>query len=47
VPVLGEVEIPTTLRFDAGVYLLVLGLELTILTTLGASLEDDAAEEEA
>ncbi|RKS74795.1 multisubunit sodium/proton antiporter MrpA subunit /multisubunit sodium/proton antiporter MrpB subunit [Actinomadura pelletieri DSM 43383] len=41
VPVLGEVKVPTSLFFDAGVYLLVLGLVLTILATLGASLEDD------
>ncbi|WP_396446994.1 Na+/H+ antiporter subunit A [Actinomadura sp.] len=40
VPVLGHVEIPTNLFFDAGVYLLVLGLVLMILTTLGASLEE-------
>ncbi|WP_217920076.1 hydrogen gas-evolving membrane-bound hydrogenase subunit E [Actinomadura sp. BRA 177] len=47
VPVLGEVEIPTNLFFDAGVYLLVLGLVLTILTTLGASLEEPDAPEAA
>ncbi|MFA1539191.1 hydrogen gas-evolving membrane-bound hydrogenase subunit E [Actinomadura monticuli] len=40
VPVLGHVEVPTNLIFDAGVYLLVLGLVLMILTTLGASLEE-------
>ncbi|RFS85556.1 DUF4040 domain-containing protein [Actinomadura spongiicola] len=40
-PVLGEVKVPTSLFFDAGVYLLVLGLVLTILATLGASLEND------
>ncbi|MFA1547344.1 hydrogen gas-evolving membrane-bound hydrogenase subunit E [Actinomadura chokoriensis] len=39
-PVVGHVEISTNLLFDAGVYLLVLGLVLTILTTLGASLEE-------
>ncbi|CNF97962.1 NADH:ubiquinone oxidoreductase subunit 5 (chain L)/multisubunit Na+/H+ antiporter%2C MnhA subunit [Mycobacterium tuberculosis] len=49
VPVLGDVEISTNLLFDAGVYFLVLGLVLMILTTLGASLEDpeDAEEPEA
>ncbi|NKZ05658.1 Na+/H+ antiporter subunit A [Actinomadura latina] len=41
VPVFGHVEVPTNLFFDAGVYLLVLGLVLTILTTLGASLEEE------
>ncbi|MEU5992689.1 hydrogen gas-evolving membrane-bound hydrogenase subunit E [Spirillospora sp. NPDC047418] len=49
VPVLGPVEISTNLLFDAGVYFLVLGLVLMILTTLGASLEEpeepEAAEE--
>ncbi|MFB4308025.1 hydrogen gas-evolving membrane-bound hydrogenase subunit E [Actinomadura sp. GTD37] len=45
VPVLGRVEIPTNLLFDAGVYLLVLGLVLTILTTLGASLEEPDDQE--
>ncbi|TMR33270.1 hydrogen gas-evolving membrane-bound hydrogenase subunit E, partial [Actinomadura geliboluensis] len=44
VPVLGHVELPTSLFFDAGVYLLVLGLVLTILSTLGASLEDPDEE---
>ncbi|MGI5415827.1 Na+/H+ antiporter subunit A [Actinomadura luteofluorescens] len=46
-PVLGEVHVPTSLFFDIGVYLVVLGLVLTILTTLGASLEDEPDEEEA
>ncbi|NDU74356.1 DUF4040 domain-containing protein [Actinomadura sp. DSM 109109] len=46
-PVLGEVEVPTSLFFDIGVYLVVLGLVLTILTTLGAGLEDEPDEEEA
>ncbi|MFI0407312.1 Na+/H+ antiporter subunit A [Actinomadura sp. 3N508] len=45
VPVIGDIDLPTSLFFDIGVYLLVLGLVLTILTTLGASLEDDLAEE--
>ncbi|TDD76151.1 DUF4040 domain-containing protein [Actinomadura darangshiensis] len=40
-PLAGEIEVPTSLFFDIGVYLLVLGLVLTILTTLGASLEDE------
>ncbi|QKW35024.1 DUF4040 domain-containing protein [Actinomadura sp. NAK00032] len=45
VPVFGHVELPTSLFFDAGVYLLVLGLVLTILSTLGASLEEPDEEE--
>ncbi|TDB82977.1 hypothetical protein E1264_30370, partial [Actinomadura sp. KC216] len=45
VPVIGDVHVPTSLVFDAGVYLLVLGLVLTILTTLGASLEGDLADD--
>ncbi|NEA28446.1 MnhB domain-containing protein, partial [Actinomadura bangladeshensis] len=49
VPVLGRVDIPTNMLFDAGVYFLVLGLVLMILTTLGASLEEpeDPRESEA
>ncbi|WP_149257537.1 hydrogen gas-evolving membrane-bound hydrogenase subunit E [Actinomadura sp. K4S16] len=45
-PVLGEVKLPTSLFFDIGVYLLVLGLVLTILSTLGASLEDEPDEDD-
>lgn len=44
-PVLGEIKLSTSLFFDVGVYLLVLGLVLTILTTLGASLDEDVSEE--
>ncbi|TDC46765.1 DUF4040 domain-containing protein [Actinomadura sp. KC345] len=44
-PVIGDVKLPTSLFFDAGVYLLVLGLVLTILTTLGASLDESAVED--
>ncbi|TDD24717.1 hypothetical protein E1287_37980, partial [Actinomadura sp. KC06] len=40
-PLVGDIDVPTSLFFDAGVYLLVLGLVLTILTTLGASLEEE------
>ncbi|MFI0482113.1 Na+/H+ antiporter subunit A [Actinomadura sp. 9N215] len=43
-PLIGDVDVPTSLFFDLGVYLLVLGLVLTILTTLGASLEHDPAD---
>ncbi|MFD0902917.1 Na+/H+ antiporter subunit A [Actinomadura sediminis] len=54
-PLIGEIHLPTSLFFDIGVYLLVLGLVLTVLTTLGASLErqpgkdgagEDGAEED-
>ena len=44
-PVLGDVKVPTSLFFDAGVYLLVLGLVLTILITLGAGLDESAVDE--
>lgn len=43
-PVVGDFDVPTSLFFDLGVYLLVLGLVLTILTTLGASLENDPGD---
>ncbi|WP_067805177.1 Na+/H+ antiporter subunit A [Actinomadura formosensis] len=46
VPLAGHVKVPTNLFFDAGVYLLVLGLVLTILTTLGASLEEPDVPDE-
>ncbi|MGP4025386.1 hydrogen gas-evolving membrane-bound hydrogenase subunit E [Actinomadura sp. 3N407] len=46
-PVVGDVKVPTSLFFDVGVYLLVLGLVLTILSTLGASLDRSALEESA
>lgn len=46
-PVIGEIHLPTSLFFDVGVYLLVLGLVLTILTTLGASLEEGAEQTRA
>ncbi|TYK48099.1 hydrogen gas-evolving membrane-bound hydrogenase subunit E [Actinomadura decatromicini] len=43
-PWIGDVKASTSLLFDLGVYLLVLGLVATILTTLGAALEEpDAA----
>ncbi|MEU8796783.1 hydrogen gas-evolving membrane-bound hydrogenase subunit E [Spirillospora sp. NPDC048819] len=45
-PVIGDVKVPTSLFFDVGVYLLVLGLVLTILTTLGASLDENVLEED-
>jgi multisubunit Na+/H+ antiporter MnhB subunit len=40
VPVLGEVNASSTLPFDVGVYLVVVGLVLMVLRTLGAEGED-------
>ncbi|MCP9954705.1 DUF4040 domain-containing protein [Actinomadura madurae] len=44
-PAVGEVDVYTSLFFDLGVYLLVLGLVLVFLTTLGASLDVEDPEE--
>lgn len=44
-PVLGEVKTSTSLPFDIGVYLVVVGLVLMVLRTLGAEGED--ADEDA
>ncbi|TDC65408.1 DUF4040 domain-containing protein [Actinomadura sp. GC306] len=44
-PLLGDIKLSTSLFFDLGVYLLVLGLVLTILSTLGASLDKSALQE--
>lgn len=38
-PVLGELPLASVLAFDTGVYLIVVGLVLTILVTLGAQLD--------
>jgi multicomponent Na+:H+ antiporter subunit A len=46
-PVVGHLKLTSTLLFDAGVYLLVLGLVLVLLTALGAQPEPEAEEEEA
>jgi multisubunit Na+/H+ antiporter MnhB subunit len=40
VPVLGEVNASSSLPFDVGVYLVVVGLVLMVLRTLGAEGED-------
>jgi len=40
-PLLGHVEAPSGLVFDLGVYLLVLGLVLSLLRSLGTSLEEE------
>jgi multicomponent Na+:H+ antiporter subunit B len=34
-PVLGELELTTTLAFDLGVYLVVIGTAMTIIQTIG------------
>lgn len=39
VPVLGEVHVHSTLLFDVGVYLIVVGLVLAVLRTLGEEVE--------
>jgi multicomponent Na+:H+ antiporter subunit A len=44
VPVLGEVKFVTSLIFDIGVYLIVLGLVLDVLRSLGAELDRRRAE---
>jgi multicomponent Na+:H+ antiporter subunit A len=44
VPVLGTVKFVTSLFFDAGVYLIVLGLVLDVLRSLGARLDVELAE---
>ncbi|MDZ4235424.1 MAG: Na+/H+ antiporter subunit A, partial [Dietzia sp.] len=43
-PVFGEVKLVTALFFDAGVYLIVVGLVLDILRSLGARLDLDAED---
>jgi len=45
-PVLGQVKVVTSLFFDVGVYLIVVGLVLDVLRSLGAELDrrgDDTA----
>ena len=43
VPVLGAVPLTSALAFDAGVYLIVVGLTLGVLSTLGAQLQASLA----
>ena len=43
-PVLGDVKLVTSLFFDVGVYLIVVGLVLDILRSLGAELDRQADE---
>lgn len=41
VPLVGDVSLPSALVFDAGVYLIVVGLTLYILNSLGAKLDEE------
>ncbi len=45
-PVLGEISLSSVLAFDTGVYLVVVGLVLAVLVTLGAEPADAAAPDE-
>nr|WP_152821758.1 MULTISPECIES: Na+/H+ antiporter subunit A [unclassified Corynebacterium] len=42
-PLIGETHLPSALLFDAGVYLIVIGLTMHILTSLGAQIDLDEA----
>ena len=44
VPVLGHVEFVTSTLFDVGVYLVVIGLVLDVLRSLGAEVDRQAQE---
>jgi multicomponent Na+:H+ antiporter subunit A len=44
VPVLGKVKFVTALFFDLGVYLIVIGLVLDVLRSLGARVDVDMAQ---
>ncbi|WP_109472759.1 Na+/H+ antiporter subunit A [Ornithinimicrobium cavernae] len=46
-PLIGDVHLVTSLLFDIGVYLVVIGLMLDILRSLGSALDDQITEEEA
>lgn len=46
VPLLGEVHLVTSLFFDIGVYLVVIGLMLDILRSLGAGVDADIEEQQ-
>jgi len=41
IPLIGKVSLPSALVFDAGVYLIVVGLTLYILSSLGAKLDEE------
>ncbi|WPF65881.1 MULTISPECIES: Na+/H+ antiporter subunit A [unclassified Corynebacterium] len=42
-PLVGEMHLPSALLFDAGVYLIVIGLIMHILTSLGGQIDQDEA----
>ncbi|CAA0109054.1 Na(+)/H(+) antiporter subunit A [Mycolicibacterium vanbaalenii] len=44
-PVVGDVKLVTSLFFDAGVYLIVVGLVLDILRSLGSGLDEDISSQ--
>jgi multicomponent Na+:H+ antiporter subunit A len=46
VPVLGDVHVVTSVFFDVGVYVLVVGLVLDLLRSLGAAVDRQIAEDE-
>ena len=41
IPLIGDVSLPSALIFDAGVYLIVVGLALYVLSSLGAKLDQE------
>ena len=41
IPLIGDVSLPSALLFDAGVYLIVVGLALYVLSSLGAKLDQE------
>ena len=41
IPLVGDVSLPSALIFDAGVYLIVVGLTLCVLSSLGAKLDEE------
>ena len=45
VPVLGTIKFVTALFFDLGVYLIVVGLVLDVLRSLGARVDDAMAQQ--
>jgi multisubunit Na+/H+ antiporter MnhB subunit len=44
VPLLGHVDVVSSLALDAGVYLLIVGVVLDLLRSLGGGIERDARE---
>ncbi|MDJ0339981.1 Na+/H+ antiporter subunit A [Streptomyces sp. H10-C2] len=46
-PLFGEVHLPSSVLFDCGVYLLVLGVVLDVLRSLGAKIDQQIEREEA